>query len=263
MIDPSVMKTRLLFAGFILLILSLLVSGSPAHFVLRQGITGPTLFLLRLNTFFLNDLFQLSRTPHLIEENRMLKRELSLSRQEVSSLKEKLRSFQNMEAFLSFQSLHPEKRGLLCRVIGRSPSHLNQTILLDGGSREGIEVDMAVVGTKGLVGRVVEVQEKWSKALLITDPDAKVGAILERSREGGLLIGSSQGLLTFEYLSPDAEIQEGDRVLTAGFGEIFPKGILIGEVIGFGRKEETLFLYALVKPAEHLSQLEEVLCVKR
>jgi len=166
------------------------------------------------------------------------------------------------EAFEKHQTSSLE-RGIFCRIIGRDPSHWSQTILLNKGQKQGIEIDMAVLGTEGLVGRVIAVEPHWSKVLLITDPDSKVGAILERSRETGLLVGTSRGLLTLEYLSTGADVREGDRVLTAGFGEIFPKGILIGEVVGFGIREETLLMYALVKPQEKLSQLEEVLCLKR
>ena len=258
------LKTRFLVTGFILLLfVSLLFGDSSAALSLRTAIAGPPLFLLRANTFFLNDLLQISRASHLIEENRILKRRVAVLQKDFSLLQEKIRSSKRSEELRSFQETHSETAGLFCSVIGKDPSHWSQTIFLDRGRQDGLERDLAVVGTKGLVGRIVEVEDKWSKALLITDSDSKVGALLDRSRESGLLIGTSRGLLTLEYLSPSADVREGDKVLTAGFGEIFPKGVLIGEVVGFGRREGGLFMYALVKPAEELSQLEEVLCVKK
>lgn len=257
-------KTRLFVTGFILLLFGSLIFGNTQPVVTFRGwLAGPSIFLLRTNTFFLNDFLHFTRESYLIEENRTLQRKITLLEKEVSMLQEKGRSSQRSEAFLAFQSNHMETEGLFCRIVGRDPSHWSETIFLDKGKRDGIEVDMAVIGTKGLVGRVVEVEGGWSKALLITDLDSKVGAILERNRESGLLVGTSRGLLTLEYLSPGADVHEGDKIVTAGFGEIFPKGIMIGEVIGFGRREEDLFMYALVKPAELLSRLEEVLCVKR
>ncbi|MCH9014777.1 MAG: rod shape-determining protein MreC [Gemmatimonadetes bacterium] len=259
------MKTRFLVTGFILLVFlgSLLFGQGPPGLILRQWVMHPTLILLRINTFFLNDLLQFSRTRSLVEENRFLTRKLTKLQEELSFLQGAMRRSERRDAFLAFQKSHPKAKGLFCHIIGRDPSHWSQTIFLDRGRLDGVELDMAVLGTKGLVGRIVSVEDHWSKALLMTDAGSKVGAILKRSREAGLLVGTSRGLLTLEYLSPGADVREGDKVLTAGFGEIFPKGILIGEVVGFGRREETLLQYALVKPVELLSQLEEVLCLKR
>ena len=258
-------KTRFLVTGFIFLLFgSLLFGNAQAALAFRAWLAGPSVFLLRANTLFMNDLLRFTHTGgQLIEENRLLQKKIVLLEEELSLLQEKVKSSERSESLLVFQSNHAEIQGLFCRIIGRDPSHWSETILLDKGKRDGIENDMALVGSKGLVGRVIEAEERWSHALLITDSDSKVGAILERSRESGLLVGTSRGLLTLEYLSPGADVHEGDKVLTAGFGEIFPKGILIGEVVGFGRREEGLFMYALVKPVEQLSRLEEVLCVKR
>ena len=258
-------KTRFLAAGVILLFfISLLFGDTSPTRRLRSWIAFPSIFILRVSTFFLNDFLSLSQTKNLIAENRFLKREVSLLKKDLSLLEEKTRALERQENLLAFQASHPETGGLFCPVIGRDPSHWSQTILLGRGRQEGVQVDMAVIGTKGLVGRIVEVEENWSKALLLTDASSKVGAILERNREAGLLTGASDGgLLTLEYLSAGADIREGDKVLTAGFGEIFPKGIIIGEVVGFGRRKEDLFMYAKVQPAEHLSQLEEVLCVRK
>ncbi|MBI4436008.1 MAG: rod shape-determining protein MreC [Candidatus Omnitrophica bacterium] len=257
-------RKRLFAIGLLLLFfLSLLFGNSPPFRLLRTSIADPSFTLLRVSTLFLNDLLYLSRNSRLVGENRLLKRKVALLKEEVSSLQEDLQQSHRFSLFSEFQKAHSETRGLFCRIIGRDPSRWNQIILLDKGKKEGLQEDMAVLGMEGLVGRLIQVEESWSKALLITDPNSKVGAVLERSREVGLLVGESRGLLFMEYLSPGADVREGDRVLTAGFGEIFPKGIVIGEVVGFGRREEDLLMYALVKPIERLSQLEEVLCVQR
>lgn len=260
----AVIKTRFLVTAFVILyLLSFLLGNIFPRFPLRTWSAEATVFFLRVNTFFLNDLLQFLQSHHLVRENRNLRRQVAQLMTDVSSLKEKNRATQRLEELLSFQKNPPESVTLFCRIIGRDPSHWSQTFLLDRGRKDGMEKEMAVVGTKGLVGRVAEVEERWSKALLVTDPDSKVGAMVERSRESGLVVGATHGFLTMEYLSSGADIREGDTILTAGFGGIFPKGIVIGEVIGIGRREEDLMMYALIKPAEGLSQLEEVLCVKK
>ncbi len=256
--------TRFFTAALIFLVLlAFLVGENPPGLFFKEWVLFPSVFLLRVQSYLMSDLFQLYRAPSLVEENRLLKKRLMHLEAEEALLKETVADFKRKEAFLDFQKSHPEKRGIFCRIIGRDPAHWSQTVFLDCGLKDGVSPGTALIGTRGLVGQIAEAKGSWSKALLITDADSKVGAILERSRELGLLTGSPRGLLTLEYLSPGADVREGDKVLTAGFGETFPKGILIGEVIGFGTREETPLMYALVRPAESLTQLEEVLCVSK
>jgi rod shape-determining protein MreC len=107
----------------------------------------------------------------------------------------------------------------------------------------------------------VEVQAVTSKALRINDPQMGVSAIVQRSRQQGLVAGTLGDLLVMKYLPADADIKPGDVVVTSGLTEAYPKGLLIGEVAevrvessGFGR-------YALIRPAVALGNLEEVLVV--
>ncbi|TMJ11314.1 MAG: rod shape-determining protein MreC, partial [Bacillati bacterium ANGP1] len=61
-----------------------------------------------------------------------------------------------------------------------------------------------------------------------------------------------------KYLSRDAEIQPGDQVVTAGLGEIYPRGLVVGTVVDVSRGEGDLFREALVRPAADLNHLEEM-----
>jgi rod shape-determining protein MreC len=119
-----------------------------------------------------------------------------------------------------------------------------------------------VVSTKGLVGRTVEVGRRSTKVLLITDPNSKVGVLIARNRHGGVLIGRPDARCRMIYISPDADVSIGDKVITAGLGGIFPKGMLVGEVVKIDKEPGRLYKYAVVKPADDLSKLEEVLCVR-
>ncbi|MCX5667590.1 MAG: rod shape-determining protein MreC, partial [Candidatus Omnitrophica bacterium] len=102
-----------------------------------------------------------------------------------------------------------------------------------------------------------------SKALLITDPNLKVGVLIRRNRQGGILTGRPGGRCKIIYISLDSDVRPGDKVMTAGFGSVFPKGILIGEIEKVGREEGRLYKYAILKPSQDLSMLEEVLCIIR
>jgi len=149
------------------------------------------------------------------------------------------------------------------QVIGRDPSNWSNSLIIDKGSSSGMKTSMAVISTRGLVGRIVEAGRLSSKVLLITDPNLKVGVLIRRNRQGGILTGSPGGRCKIIYISLDSDAKPGDKVITAGFGNVFPKGILIGEIEKVGKEEGRLYKYAILKPSQDLSRLEEVLCLIR
>lgn len=148
------------------------------------------------------------------------------------------------------------------QVIGRDPSNWSDSIIIDKGSDGGVVANKAVISSKGLVGRVVELGRRSAKILLITDPNSKVGVVLERNRQGGMLLGRSDGTCKMIYIALDSDIAKGDKIVTAGLGSAFPKNIPAGEVISVGKEPGRLYKYAIIKPVDDLSKLEEVLCVK-
>jgi len=109
---------------------------------------------------------------------------------------------------------------------------------------------------------VLELGQHSAKILLITDPNSKVGALIQRNGQGGMLVGRPDGKCKMLYIALDSDVQAGDKILTAGFGAIYPKGILVGEVIKVEREPGRLYKCAVIRPAEDMAKLEEVLCIK-
>lgn len=167
-----------------------------------------------------------------------------------------------LRSLLDFRKLIPYT-SIPAQVIGRDPSNWSNSLIIDKGSSSGIKTSMAVISTRGLVGRIVETGKISSKALLITDPNLRVGVLIRRNRQGGILTGAPGGRCKIIYISLDSDVKPGDKVMTAGFGSVFPKGILIGEIEKVGREEGRLYKYAILKPSQDLSRLEEVLCIIR
>ena len=77
-----------------------------------------------------------------------------------------------------------------------------------------------------------------------------------------MLVGRPDGKCRMIYIALDSDVAIGDRVLTAGLGSIFPKDILVGEVLTVDKEPGRLYKYAVIKTAEDLSMLEEVLCLR-
>jgi rod shape-determining protein MreC len=228
------------------------------HPVIRHSALTTLRFPFTLLSTAVRVLVMLPRLPTLAEENAALRAELVQGRLQLSRFQEALRQA-NQAHMLT--SLVPSQQGVMASVIGRSTLPAQHTVLLDRGARDGITVDTVIVDVSGLIGRVVELQPDSCLVLLLTDPESRVAGLVERSRETGLLVGKGWGQCEFIYLEADADIQEGDRIVTAGLGGPFPKGLLLGTVSRVTRQDLTGSSVAAVEPAARLSRLEEVLCV--
>ncbi len=148
-------------------------------------------------------------------------------------------------------------------VIGRDPSNWNAAVILDKGEKDGLSVGLPVVNALGVVGKITEVTPKTSKVLLLTDPSFGVAGLIQRSREGGLIAGTLQGYCRMKYLSIQADVQKGDVVISSRLSSSFPEGLLIGKVFKITENLSSPGKEAWIEPAVSISQLEEVLVIKK
>ncbi len=145
------------------------------------------------------------------------------------------------------------------RVIGKDASGIFQTLTLDRGERDGIRGGMAVVCADGIVGRIAQASSHASRALLISDHNSGVDALVQRTRARGIVEGTLPGSCSMKYIKRSDDVDVNDVVVTSGLDGIFPKGILIGHVSGVTRKDVGLYRVAEVAPAVDFAKLEEVL----
>src|ERR1700687_1972702 len=193
------------------------------------------------------------------QENRELKLEIERLRIEQVRLNEDAEQARRPQALLGFKEQFISK-SLPAQVIGSSGSEQSRSIYIDKGSRNGIRPDMAVITAEGVVGKVLRAFKGTSQVLLVNDQTSGVGAILEKSRLQGVLRGTPLGEVVLEKVMSDEAVQPGERVLTSGGDQIFPKGLPVGTVTKVSPGAE-LFLNIRVRPAADLSRLEEVLVI--
>ena len=195
------------------------------------------------------------------EENRRLRERISLLNRKIEELKIVSSDNDRLKELLDFRKTIPFTT-IPAQVIGRDPSNWSNSLIIDKGLNGGVRQNKGVLSTKGLVGRVLEVGRYSSKILLITDPNSKVGVMVQRNRQGGILTGLPGGRCRMIYIALDSDVASGDKVITAGFGTIFPKDILVGDVVRVDKEPGRLYKSAVVKPAEDLSRLEEIMCIR-
>jgi rod shape-determining protein MreC len=193
------------------------------------------------------------------QENRELKKEVESLQIEQARLNEDAQQAHRLQALLGFREQFISKT-LAAQVIGSSGSEQSRLIYIDKGSRDGIKADMAVITAEGVAGKVLRTFRTTSQVLLLNDQTSGVGAILEKSRLQGVLRGTPLGEVVLEKVMVDETVQPGERVLTSGGDQIFPKGLPVGTVTQVSQGPE-LFLNIRVKPAADLGRLEEVLVI--
>jgi len=194
------------------------------------------------------------------QENRDLRQQIEQLQLEQVRLKQDADQAHRLQALLGFKEQYIAKT-TAAQVIGSSGSEQSRIVYLDKGSNDGIATGMAVISSDGVVGKVLTVFKSTSQVLLINDQQSGVGAILEQSRLQGVLKGKITGELVIDKSMPDEQVKPGDRVLTSGGDQIFPKGLPLGTVARTTRGTE--FLQLTVKPAAVLSHLEEVLVIMK
>src|SRR5438477_10505248 len=143
-------------------------------------------------------------------------------------------------------------------VIASGPTPDFRTITIDKGSLQGFRPDMAVVAPAGVVGRIVVPSARASKVQLLIDRNAAAGALIERSRAQGVVVGGGEERLHLEFVSETADVVVGDVVVTSGIDGIYPKGFVIGRVDAV-EKSGGAYKQITVRPAVDSASIEEVL----
>ena len=227
-----------------------------------SAVRSAALTIVRLPFTILSSAVQmvltLPRLPSLSKEHAVLQAALARRQVENAELREALRHLEHGRELLETLS---DVHGTVAPVIGRSLLPTQQTVLLGRGRRSSLVLDTIVLEVDGVVGRVIEVQPHTALVLLLTDADSRVAGLVARSRETGLLVGRGQAELELAYVDPDADIIEGDAVVTAGLGGPFPKGLPLGTVVRVTKDAASGISRVRVRPAARLGVLEEVVCV--
>jgi rod shape-determining protein MreC len=198
---------------------------------------------------------------HIREQNQDLRKDIDRIRLEQASLLEDAKQGQRLQALMDFQEKYVYKT-LAAQAIGSSGSDQSRVFYIDKGKNYGLQPDMAVITADGIVGKVREVFPRSAQVLAINDQTSGAGVILETTRTRGILRGNANGQPQIEGILADQRIQPGERVLTAGGDQIFPRGLPVGVVEKVVRDpDRDSFIDVIIKPAAHLIRLDEVLVI--
>ena len=143
-------------------------------------------------------------------------------------------------------------RYITARVIADNSGAFVRSLAINLGAGHGVADGQAVIGSNGLAGRVVQTGERSARLLLLTDLNARIPVVVERSRERAVVAGDNTSRPQLVHLPPESDVAVGDRIVTSGHGGMFPAGLPVAQVVLVGDDG------VRVRPFEDLSRLEYV-----
>ena len=214
----------------------------------------------------------LSSTFHIVDISLKNRIEWESLEKENAELKERSVDYDEILAenkryreLLDFKAAHRQFNVRAGSVISRDYGTWSNTMVIDIGSEDGIEENMAVVTPAGVVGFISDVYPHSSRVQLLTDPRTSIGAIVQRpeSRVSSVVRGNGNVPTEpqFVNIAKDADILEGDTLVTSGFGSIYPKGLYIGTIVSIHQDDNDFVKYAVIRPGVDFSKLEEVFVI--
>ncbi len=173
---------------------------------------------------------------------------------------------QRLTELLGVSESYPEYEQVTARVISKDPTNWYDTFIVDKGTDDGIQPNMVVVTRGGLVGKVVECSASYSKVVSIIDEFSSVSGVVTRNDALGFVKGDSElesdGLVKMECFDIDADVMEGDEIVTSHLSSIYPKGIPIGYVKEVYTDTRGLSKYAKIVPYVDFNDIQEVIILK-
>ena len=205
----------------------------------------------------------------LVAENNELRAQLAASQQAVTTANEFEDENIRLRELLGFSQKHSDFVFEPSKITAWSSSNWSSTFTISKGADNAdspIEVGDCVVTEYGaLVGQIIEVGSTWSTVRTVIDSAIDVGALVGEAESVGMCVGDfalmQEGCLKLTYLSENAQLVEGEAVLTSGKGTYIPQGLIIGYIRSVLSEGSGQTLYGVVEPACDLDTLTQVFVI--
>ena len=211
-------------------------------------------------SFWIDDVF-VSRTD-LLEENDNLRADLLIAQRELQLL-ESLVSENNRLLALNEATQGINGAVLAAEIINISPDPYSKRVLLNKGARDGVFIGQALLDANGLMGQVDEVLPYTAWVLLITDSHHVTPVEVNRNGERALARGSRTTAteLELEFVTQTQDMRAGDRLVSSGMGQVYPKNYPVAEIISVYADPGQDFATVRARPLAQLESTRHVMLV--
>ncbi len=198
----------------------------------------------------------------LAEDNRRLRNELLVNNARIARLQTATADNARLRGLLGAV----ERGGLdvqLAPILDLDLDPSRQRLVLDAGSRDGVQVGQSVIDAGGLLGQIIETTPMHATVLLLTDPDHAVPVAVLRNGVRLIAYGTGRSdRLELASIPLSTDVKVGDIVVTSGLGERFPAGFPVGRIAALRPDDSRAFLIGDVSPAAQLDRGRDVLLLR-
>jgi rod shape-determining protein MreC len=197
--------------------------------------------------------------------NRLLREEIEKQKQTIAMAEDLKLENSRLKKQLAFQAEAPGNL-LGAQVVGVDLWPEYSSLKINKGSLAGVKKGMTVITHEGVVGYILNTTTNYSTVLALTDHNAVIDAIVERTRARGIVEGLGVDLCHIKYLQRTDDVQIGDMIVTSGIvhsgvDKIFPKGVPIGTVTKVSRKAFGVTQQVELRPVVDITRIEEIMIV--
>jgi rod shape-determining protein MreC len=192
------------------------------------------------------------------KENSVLKKQISRLESDLTTMEEMRKENLRLKRLLNYSDEVSHQR-VMAQVVGWDSANEFKVIRLNKGTKHGIKTMAPVITDHGLVGYVYRATENYSDVLTILDQNNRVDVVVERTRTHGIVEGVFNFKCALKYIMRNEPVEVGDKLITAGVGGIYPKGVKVGMITSISKENFGMTLSIEVIPSVDFDKLEEVL----
>ena len=191
------------------------------------------------------------------KENEILRNEVSKLKNSIFELVEVQKENERLKQLLEFGKEISRKK-VLAQVVSWDSSNEFKVLRINKGSNHGLKLMSPVITTTGLVGYIYRISPNYSDILTILDQNNRVDSLVVRTRTHGVVEGDSGFTCHMKYVNRTEQLQLDDEIITAGLGEVYPKGIRVGTISKIDKENFGITQKVEVRPSVDFHKLEEV-----
>lgn len=201
--------------------------------------------------------------PSLRSENVRLKQELGQALRQDILLQEQAHENAILRRMLGYRDQNSNIDLLAARVIGTGPNNLEPSVLINRGTRDALRVGMTVLDENGyFVGTISDLTSNQARVELMLSPSSSVGAFDLKTRASGLVEGQYAGRPQFKWVVTHSSLRMHDLVVTSGQMDLYPRMLLLGQIVSIHHSNVSPFQTADIQPAADFQNLELVQVVR-
>lgn len=225
----------------------------------QKGVTG-------VGTWISVRVDELGELKVILEENQELKKQIDELTIQNTQLQQDKYELNNLRELLQLDEQYSGYEKVGARVIARDSGNWFHAFTIDKGLKDGLAIDMNVIASGGLVGRIIDIGDNWAKVNSIINDDSNVSGMTLASSDTMIVTGSlqfmSEGVIGFQQLNDSkGHVELGDKVVTSNISDKYLPGILIGYISDMEADSNNITKSGKITPAVDFAHLEEVLVI--